>query len=151
MKYKDENGNWIDIHVKAIDSLPIGTILDYDGTEVPEGYEAVTDPNEYSTKEQVIGTWLGKPLYRKVVNTGALLDNQVKEVEHNITNIDKIIKLYGYAYDGVTFHPLPYTHINSPSCEGLYATKEQISITTGIDRTRFVESYVTLEYTKTTD
>ena len=39
MKYKDENGNWIDIHVKAIDSLPIGTILDYDGTEVPEGFE----------------------------------------------------------------------------------------------------------------
>ena len=48
MKYKDENGNWIDIHVKAIDSLPIGTILDYDGEEIPDGYEKYGAENSLS-------------------------------------------------------------------------------------------------------
>lgn len=42
MKYKDENGNWKELYLKSGgDTLPIGTIVEYNGTEVPGGYEKV--------------------------------------------------------------------------------------------------------------
>lgn len=40
MKYND-NGQWKDLKVKAFDTLPIGSVVEYDGTEVPDGYEKV--------------------------------------------------------------------------------------------------------------
>lgn len=43
MKYKDEQGNWKELSVKAADTLPVGTIVDYDGDTVPDGYEKVDD------------------------------------------------------------------------------------------------------------
>lgn len=42
MKYND-NGEWKDIIVKATDTLPIGTEVDYNGTDVPDGWEEVED------------------------------------------------------------------------------------------------------------
>lgn len=56
-----EGGNTI-----AIDNLPIGAVVAYDGEEIPYGYEEVEDYIPiYSTKEQVVGTYLDKPLYKK--------------------------------------------------------------------------------------
>ena len=43
--------------------LPVGTIVDYDGEEVPAGYEEVSDPNVYSTEEKVIGKWIDRETY----------------------------------------------------------------------------------------
>lgn len=44
MKYKDENGQWQDIILEPSgDTLPIGSIVDYDGEEVPYGYEKVEE------------------------------------------------------------------------------------------------------------
>ena len=40
MKYND-NGEYKDIYVKAFDTLPIGTEVDYDGETVPSGWEEV--------------------------------------------------------------------------------------------------------------
>lgn len=42
MKYND-NGEWKDIIVKATDTLPIGTEVDYNGTNIPDGWEEVED------------------------------------------------------------------------------------------------------------
>lgn len=52
-----------------IDALPIGSVLLYDGDEIPEGYKELEDYEPtYSLEETKIGTWInGKPLYRKVV------------------------------------------------------------------------------------
>ena len=42
MKYRDpDTREFKDITVKTSDTLPIGTIVDYDGTEVPSGWENV--------------------------------------------------------------------------------------------------------------
>ena len=47
-------------------SIPIDAIIDYDGDEVPEGYEEVPDPNVFSTTEKVVGTWIdGRTLYQR--------------------------------------------------------------------------------------
>lgn len=43
MKYND-NGVVKDIIIKSGDTLPIGTIVEYDGTTIPSGYEEVSSP-----------------------------------------------------------------------------------------------------------
>lgn len=46
MKYRDhDTGELKDIYVKASDTLPIGAEVDYNGTEVPEGWEEVDELN----------------------------------------------------------------------------------------------------------
>lgn len=48
------------------DSLPVGSIFEYDGNSVPDGYDEVYDNSEYALEEKRIGTWIdGKPLYRR--------------------------------------------------------------------------------------
>ena len=47
MKYND-NGEWKDIIVKATDTLPVGTEVDYNGTDVPDGWEEVEKEREIS-------------------------------------------------------------------------------------------------------
>ena len=47
MKYK-YNNEWKEMNVKVSDTLPIGSIVEYDGDTVPIGYEEV---NGYSTNE----------------------------------------------------------------------------------------------------
>jgi len=44
MRYQDENGDFQEIYFKASDTLPIGTEVDYDGEEVPFGWEEITSP-----------------------------------------------------------------------------------------------------------
>lgn len=55
MKYKDPTtGQLKELSLKAADTLPIGTIVDYDGQDVPEGWEQVPEykANPYIIKEQ---------------------------------------------------------------------------------------------------
>ncbi len=42
-KYKDENGDWQEVAVRAVDYLPIGTVFEYEGTNIPDGYEEIDD------------------------------------------------------------------------------------------------------------
>lgn len=56
MKYRDPNtGQLKELSLKAADTLPIGTIVDYDGEEVPEGWEEVTDKVLWSGNEAPAG------------------------------------------------------------------------------------------------
>ena len=106
-----------------------------------------------STDEQVIGTWInGKPLYQKTVSCGALPNNNTKTVNHNISNIDIITNYYGITYNSNTFFTLPYVHKSTISAQiGVVCGPTNIQLQTGTDRTSFTSTYVTLQYTKTTD
>lgn len=96
MKYKDEQGNWVSIALSSLDSMPVGTIVDYDGdiSEIPVGWEETNDPEIYSTAEvKTNKTWInGKPIYRKVIN--GITPSQ-ESAEQNVAmadNIDEIIE-----------------------------------------------------------
>lgn len=82
-----------DIPISTGDSLPIGTIVDYDGNTVPSGYQQV---NTYSTSEVKTGdTWTnGKPMYRKVVN-GYVQETSsgYPRIQTNLTNVDTICSI----------------------------------------------------------
>lgn len=48
MKYKDPvTGEMKTLSVKAADTLPIGTIVDYDGDTVPDGWEQIVEPGSF--------------------------------------------------------------------------------------------------------
>lgn len=67
MKYKDPiTGELKDIIIKSGDTLPIGTIVDFDGDTIPDGYEEATEASD------VVNSLEGNEIYRapsvKVVN-----------------------------------------------------------------------------------
>lgn len=108
---------------------------------------------KYSTEEQVIGEWIdGKPVYQKTVDCGTLPNSTNKSVNHNISNIDKIINYNGIAYnnDGLVFHIPNTSTVNIKYGIETYVDKNIIYIVCGSDRSGYNAIY-TLQYTKTTD
>lgn len=55
MKYRDIDGIFKELFVKTADTLPIGTIVEYDGDFIPAGWENVEGTNKIKKMEQSIG------------------------------------------------------------------------------------------------
>lgn len=113
---------------------------------------------EFSTSEVRIGTWInGKPLYRRVFNFGVLPNNTSKNLTTNLSNTCVIHQLYGCttSSSGYTTFPLPYPAKASTDIIELTSyisgTSHIISIITARDRSGFTNTYIVVEYTKTTD
>lgn len=145
MKYKDPvTGEMKTLSVKAADTLPIGTIVDYDGDTVPDGWEEVSD---YSEDEIDTGQkWIdGKPIYRKVVDIGALPNSEQKIINHNI-NMETPIRCSGICYNASASmrFTLPMGNID------IWVDVNQIVVKTTTDRTNTTGKAI-IEYTKTTD
>lgn len=105
--------------VKVGDTLPIGTEVDYEGSVVPNGWEEVSDPNEYSTTEQVVGkTSDGKTIYRKEFNFTDLPVNTNNDLDTTqITGVDftKIVKIDGFVKGGASNFIAPLNTIFTTS------------------------------------
>lgn len=116
-------------------------------------YEEFNPQNEiYNVKETIIGTFLGKPLYRKVIDFETLPNATTKSVNHNISNLQYIVTLRGFTKEtsGNKF-PIPHSATGAIANQiSIWANSSQVTIQTGIDRTGY-SAYVILEYTKTTD
>ena len=116
-----------------------------------KGY--VDSSNSYSTDEvKTGGKWIdGKPIYRKTISCGALPNNAIKKVAHGISNLGMIISDTGFATDNLTLYmPVPVTFPNGVSAS-FYITKTEIILNTTTDYTYYSDTYITVEYTKTTD
>lgn len=115
-----------------------------------KGY--VDSSNSYSTNEvKTGGKWIdGKPIYRKVVDFGALPNATTKNVAHGVNNIGDITHIYGVAHSPAKMTiPLPYAR-STPII--LYATQDDVAIEiSNGDYIDFTRSEITIEYTKTTD
>lgn len=148
MKYND-NGEYKDIYVKAFDTLPIGTEVDYDGSTVPSGWTEIPDPNTYSTDEVRVGTWIdGKPLYRKVVTASASASSTFNIID---SSVNTIVKTTTYlTTDTGQVLPIPY-YIDG-NTYGYGNNYQNNYIYTG-KGTAFTAGtlMVIIEYTKTTD
>ena len=108
---------------------------------------------QYSTGEIRIGTWLGKPLYRKVIDCGMLPNATTKTISTGLSNVSAILKLYGTAYSGGTMLPIPHASAqNLTAAIAAFLTNSYgtLTIQTGSDRST-LKGYIVLEYTKTTD
>lgn len=149
-----KNGQIQEIRVKALDDLPVGTEVDYSGTDVPAGWQEVDNPNTYSINETKIGTWIdGKPLYRKVLVSSTALQEGSNTITHNITNLDKIVKIDGYAPFGNTPYFLGAVQSATKFLNVMTYTSSRITVTVSSDWGQsFTQGCVLIiEYTKTTD
>lgn len=114
--------------------------------------------NEVDIKVQSM-TLFGKPVYAAVINTGTLPTDteKSKTVPHNISNLEYLYKLEGFARDLVAannnrliLNSMATSFIGN-NAVALSADTSNIYITTSVDYSRFTESTVILYYTKTTD
>ena len=158
MKYKDPTtGKFKEINVKVADTLPVGSEVDYNGTTIPTGWEEVDSPNEYSTEETRIGTWIdGKPLYRKTLNV-KLNDDKYGDIEVTNGYIDKVkdvIHIYGtmdYSKTSVSKIPInSYIDETHYSSFYYYPTSKSLRAFLGKDLAG-LKAIINVEYTKTTD
>ena len=110
--------------------------------------------NVYSTSEVVIGEWLGKPLYRKVIEiTNPTLDAWTN-VNHNISNMDfgRIVDatITRTIYGTTSYIPIGVSNISAGTlftCD-LQKTIFEYKIA---GYTNITNLNIVLEYTKTTD
>lgn len=109
--------------------------------------ERTNNLQNYSTSEQVIGTYLGKPLYRKTYNIGTLPDtfNVIDYI-----SVDTLVRAYGSAKTEVgTRVVLPNGYLEGQVCF-LYEGSTHIAVE-GAGTPKFTDMKWTIEYTKTTD
>lgn len=110
----------------------------------------VNESVDYSLNEKAIGKWVdGKTLYRKVIDMGALPNNSIKSVNHNIVNLGKIVYLTGFAQSplggGIT---LPHATSNPIA---LYCDNVNVDVLTTSNRSEYTKAYIQIYYTKSTD
>lgn len=111
----------------------------------------------YSEQEIRIGTWLGKPLYRRAFN---FITPNVEDTNTTILTLNKTItirRLYGTVTksNGAVLS-LPYTENNGAQCLIYYSTSLsaiRVTISKGTDTVDITSCNATciFEYTKTTD
>ena len=110
--------------------------------------------NEYSNSEKIVGKWVdNKPIYRKVIDFGALPDSTSKTYGVTNLSIDNIIAIKGIAKSDVnTTTELPTSGVSGVvSAIELYCWHNTIlTIFTHTDMSSY-SAYIILEYTKTTD
>ena len=105
---------------------------------------------DYSTAEINTGAkWIdGRAIYKKTVDIGTLPNATTKEVAHGITNLANVIKFEGWTYNSAQYFPLPYVSTTAVNSMAVMVRGANIRIITGIDRSDYTTSYVTLYYTK---
>lgn len=112
-------------------------------------WEWVNPPMKLGVEYRTTERYLGKPVYVKVIDVGALPNADQKTVSHGIDNIDKFVSVYGRRYSTATSETnIPYENYNS-KC-GVYANISSVFVYCSTNESTST-GYVTLKYTKTTD
>lgn len=114
----------------------------------------IDDIGAYSTSEIIIGTYMDKPLYRKVVNIGSLPNNKTQTYNHNISNMEMLTY-----YDLIWYDSTDNRFFKAPRIDNLEVFVKCAISTTNIEiiakglnwSNRTQNAKVVLEYTKTTD
>lgn len=113
-------------------------------------YKEFTNKQVYSTREQIIGTWIdGRPIYRKIMNVNTMPNNTGLVVNHDISGIDNFISIKGIAISSNGAN-IPFPGGSTSGDIIITANKIAFTITTTSDRS-MCSAYVILEYIKTTD
>lgn len=110
--------------------------------------------NKYTTTEMVIGSWLGKPLYRKVLQLTELPGYPTTSVSlaHGISNFEMAVTLRGFYLNGTTTLLLPFmSDYDVTSQITISADDTNINLLGGQNYQSSVDGYIIIEYTKTTD
>lgn len=123
-------------------------IADEDG----ENEYTIENNFDYSTTEQIIGTWLGKPLYRKVL-PHTKTSGTTNTIDPQVSNVDKIWVNYGESFvinSGFTLGLINYGGVNDWIRTYIYGGTITLQVGSDYSSATF-DCYITIYYTKTTD
>lgn len=126
-------------------------ILFYHKTILPQKLSSISR-GDYSTDEVDTGKkWInGKTIFCKTFAMGGLGAATTIKKPHNISNLDMVIRIQGIAKEnsiGATIN-LPHAADQQPYTVTVYADNTNVNIQTYADQSGYVQSYVTLWYTK---
>lgn len=149
-----QNEKWNDTNITG-DTLPIGAIVEYDGTTVPTGYEKVSDGNFsyiYSTSEQIVGKdENGKNVYKRTFSgtTSDTLNSTTITTDYSGKNI--VVKsacgsIYNPSGGGVNVGG----YVNENFYCGLYLHENELQIYYG-NACKNYNYNITIEFTKVSD
>lgn len=99
----------------------------------------------YSTTEHKVGTWIdGSDLYEKTVDMGALPNATTKAVAHNIASLQYVVSIKIIASKSTT----SASDASLLGGDNVVVDSSNITFITSQNRSNYVWSYVTLQYTK---
>ena len=132
------------------EKLTAGTGIEITGENIINNIQG-----NYSTDEIRIGTWMGKPLYRKVIKT------TMAETSQSGTYVNKVVPIglrtdFGYVekailISGTQCMALPYINNAGYSTKCFMNENSQFVLANGNSGFNNCETYGIIEYTKTTD
>ena len=127
------------------------TLHDADGEVI---YPQTISDMDYSTSEQDTGCkWIdGKKIYKKTIDFGALPNSSIKNVDHGVANIARVVKIDGIiSFGSNTWSniPLVYQGVDSIYNAEFQVTTTQVHCATSKDRSN-LSAIITFYYTKTT-
>ena len=104
----------------------------------------------------MVGTWVdGSTIYQKTVSCGALPNQETKTIAHNISNLDRVISIIACSKNPTSKGqiPLPYVQNRTDDniMDSVFVNASYIVLVSGTDRSTVTETYVTIQYTKTSD
>ena len=115
-------------------------------------YTKTTD-QPVATGEKIVGQWIdGKPLFEKTVDCGALPNNNTTRTNHNISNLDMVVTLFGCGVQGNSKFILPSHNLtggNDPCRLAINDSVIVISTSVQYGGSYPEHTYVTVRYTKT--
>ena len=122
-----------------------------DGSILPQKLSSISR-GDYSTDEIDTGRkWInGKNIFCKTFSMGGLGVATTVKKPHNISNLDMVIRIQGIAKEnsiGATIN-LPHAADQQSYMVTVYADNTNVNIQTYADQSGYVQSYVTLWYTK---
>jgi hypothetical protein len=140
------------------ETLPVGTEVDFDGvaTDIPTGWQSITDPGSYSRSEVKTGnTWVdNKPIYRQVFTFSNIALSNGVTINTPISNMNTLVKHQIYYHNNEINQ-----HLNFPLVEisgntlGYTYSNGQITFrglgSWSASNSRYID--IIIEYTKTTD
>lgn len=153
----NENAEIPDINkVTDSDMNEIKTVVNNNDDELTTINTNLTNVTTYSTDEIRVGTWINsKPIYRKVIvlESGTIIAGYY-EYNHNISNLDKTLNIYGMCYSSTKQNPIQRVVPDAISNWGIglgdiTQSKFALHFGTGYQNINLV--YIVIEYTKTTD
>lgn len=122
---------------------------------INENTKELENIQNYSSEEQLVGTWFGKKLYRKTFYRSVLINGKTEIVNHGIKNVDKIwidsSRSFAIWQSGF-YGNLPYLNQEDYSISIFVyeINSSSFKLNSGLDR-KNLSGYITLLYTKTTD
>lgn len=107
----------------------------------------------YSTTEHIVGSYMGKPLYQKTYYKASLSNNAWNINVGTISSLDELVELKGVVKDSTVnlYYELNSTYPSDTLVMGLVTSDGRIDVYCARQNDTWVDCYVTVRYTKTTD